>query len=76
MTFTDQLTAEDYSREFEGFSVIVDNGTLEHMRGVEIDFVSEDGGEARFVFNNLQPVAGASGCGTCGSSSAQGGGCG
>ena len=73
MTFTDQLTAEDNVREFDGFKVIVDSGTLAHMRGVEIDFVSHSDGDARFVFNNLQPVAGA-GCGTCGS--AQGGGCG
>ena len=73
MTFTDQLTADDNIREFDGFKVIVDSGTLEHMRGVEIDFVSSEGGDARFVFNNLPPMPGA-GCGTCGS--AQGGGCG
>lgn len=75
MTFTDQLTEEDNIREFDGFKVIVDNETLEYMRGVEIDFAGSDGEDARFVFNNLQPVAGG-GCGTCGSGSAQGGGCG
>jgi len=39
---------------------IVDNATLQYLQGVEIDFVGE-GSEARFVFNNLQPVGG--GCG-------------
>ena len=73
MTFTDQLTDDDNVREFDGFKVIVDNQTLEYMRGVEIDFAGADGEDARFVFNNLQPVTGG-GCGTCGS--AQGGGCG
>lgn len=65
MTFTDQLNAEDHVRGYDDFKVIVDPGTLEHIRGVEIDFVG-DGSDARFVFNNLQPAAG-SGCGTCGS---------
>ena len=60
MTFTDQLNDDDFVR------VIVDNGTLEHIRGVEIDFVDGGDGDARFVFNNLQP-AGGGGCGTCGS---------
>jgi iron-sulfur cluster insertion protein len=45
--------------------VIVDPATLEHIRGVEIDFVGEDN-DARFVFNNLAPQGGG-GCGTCGS---------
>jgi iron-sulfur cluster insertion protein len=66
MTFTDQLNADDSVREFEGVKVIVDSGTLEHIRGVEIDFVDGGDGDARFVFNNLQPVGGG-GCGTCGS---------
>ena len=65
MTFTDQLGAEDMVREYGGLKVIVDPATLEHIRGVEIDFVG-DGAEARFVFNNLAP-AGGGGCGTCGS---------
>lgn len=72
MTFTDQLSDEDKVREYEGFKLIVDGGTLEYLKGVEIDFVGEDGQDARFVFNNLQPVGG--GCGTCGSNT--GGGCG
>lgn len=68
MTFTDQLNAEDMVREYQGLKVIVDPATLEHIRGVEIDFIG-DGTEARFVFNNLVPSGG--GCGSCGS-----GGCG
>jgi iron-sulfur cluster insertion protein len=72
MTFTDQLNDDDNVREYEGVRLIVDAGTLEYIRGVEIDFVDAGDGDARFVFNNLQPVSGG-GCGTCGSS--QGGGC-
>ena len=72
MTFTDQLSGEDNVREYEGFKLIVDNGTLGYLKGVEIDFVGADGEDARFVFNNLQPMGG--GCGTCGSNT--GGGCG
>ncbi|RTZ76422.1 MAG: iron-sulfur cluster assembly accessory protein [Gammaproteobacteria bacterium] len=72
MTFTDQLTDEDNVREYEGFKLIVDSGTLQYLKGVEIDFVADDGQDARFVFNNLQPMGG--GCGTCGSNT--GGGCG
>lgn len=66
MTFTDQLNDDDQVREYEGVRVIVDPGTMEYIRGVEIDFVESDDGDARFVFNNLQPVGGG-GCGTCGS---------
>lgn len=66
MTFTDQLNDDDSVREYEGVRVIVDAATLEYIRGVEIDFVDAGDGDARFVFNNLQP-AGGSGCGTCGS---------
>lgn len=65
MTFTDQLNADDSVREYDGLKVIVDAATLDHIRGVEIDFVG-DGAEARFVFNNLAPQGGG-GCGTCGS---------
>lgn len=66
MTFTDQLSQDDNIREYDDFKVVVDAGTLEHIRGVEIDFI-DNNGDARFVFNNLQQQAG--GCGTCGSSS-------
>lgn len=69
MTFTDQLNQDDNVRDYSGFKLIVDGGTLDHLRGVEIDFVDGGNGEARFVFNNLQP-AGGGGCGTC---SSQGG---
>jgi iron-sulfur cluster insertion protein len=72
MTFTDQLDERDSVLECEGFNVIVDEDTMQHLHGVEIDFVDRGAGGASFVFNNLQPVGG-SGCGTCGS--AQGGGC-
>ena len=65
MTFTDQLNAEDSVKEYNGIKVIIDPATLDHIRGVEIDFVGE-GSEARFVFNNLTPQGGG-GCGTCGS---------
>lgn len=67
MTFTDQLNQDDSVREYEGVRVIVDAGTLEYIRGVEIDFVDAGDGDARFVFNNLQPTSGGGGCGTCGS---------
>jgi len=66
MTFTDQLNDDDNVREYDGVRVIVDAGTLEYIRGVEIDFVDAGDGDARFVFNNLQPASGG-GCGTCGS---------
>ena len=72
MTFTDTIDANDEVLECDGVRVIVDNATMGYLRGVEIDFVDRGGGNASFVFNNLQPMGGA-GCGTCGSS---GGGCG
>lgn len=72
MTFTDQLDGKDNVRVFDTFKVIVDAGTLEYLRGVEIDFMDRGDGNATFVFNNL-PSFGGGGCGTCGS---QGGGCG
>ena len=65
MTFTDQLSDE-------GFKLIVDSGTLQYLKGVEIDFVGDNDENARFVFNNLQPMGG--GCSSCGSNT--GGGCG
>ena len=72
MTFADAINGNDGVREFDGFKVIVDDGTLQYLRGVEIDFVDGDDGNATFVFNNLPPVGGGGGCGSCGSS---GGGC-
>jgi iron-sulfur cluster insertion protein len=72
MTFADAINGNDGVREFDGFKVIVDDGTLQYLRGVEIDFVDSGDGNATFVFNNLPPVGGGGGCGSCGSS---GGGC-
>jgi iron-sulfur cluster insertion protein len=71
MSFTDQLNSNDMVLACETFKVIVDDGTLEYLKGVEIDFVDRGNGDASFVFNNLKPVDGG-GCGTCGSA---GGGC-
>ncbi|MBK1642009.1 iron-sulfur cluster assembly accessory protein [Chromatium okenii] len=71
MTFTDAINDDDGVLEFDGFKVVVDEGTLEYLRGVEIDFVDRDDGNATFVFNNLPQAGG--GCSSCGSSS--GGGC-
>ena len=71
MTFSDSINDNDGVLQCSGFKVIVDDGTLEYLRGVEIDFIDRGDGNASFVFNNLQPVGGG-GCGTCGS----GGGCG
>ncbi len=71
MTFTDQIDGNDRVLEYDSFSVIVDNDTMQYLQGVEIDFIDRGDGAATFVFNNLQPTDG--GCGTCGSS--QGGGC-
>jgi iron-sulfur cluster insertion protein len=73
MTFADTINPNDGVRDFEGYKLVVDDGTLEFVRGVEIDFVDRGDGNATFVFNNL-PSSGA-GCGTCGSSSGSGGGC-
>lgn len=66
MTFTDILNPNDGIREFSGCKVVVDDGTLEHIRGVEIDFVDPGDGSATFVFNNLPAMGG--GCSSCGSS--------
>ena len=71
MTFSDAINDNDGVLDCDGFKVIVDDGTMQYLRGVEIDFVDRGDGNASFVFNNLQPVGG--GCGTCGS--AAGGGC-
>ena len=74
MTFTDVVNDNDGVLSFEGFKVIVDDATLEYLRGVEIDFVDNDDGNATFVFNNLPQMGG--GCSSCGSSSSSsGGGC-
>ncbi len=75
MTFTDRVDSEDGILECDGFKVIVDDGTMDYIRGVEIDFIDRGNGEASFVFNNLRPLqGGGGGCGSCGSGT--GGGCG
>lgn len=71
MTFTDRINGDDGVLDCDGFKVVVDDGTLPYLRGVEIDFVDRGDGQATFVFNNLPQMGG--GCGSCGSSS--GGGC-
>ncbi|WPL15867.1 Iron-sulfur cluster insertion protein ErpA [Thiorhodovibrio winogradskyi] len=71
MTFTDEINAQDGVRDFDSFKLVVDDGTLDYLRGVEIDFVDQGDGNATFVFNNLPSMGG--GCGSCGSSN--GGGC-
>ena len=73
MTFTDAIEDDDGVLAFEGFKVVIDDGTLDHLRGVEIDFVDRGNGNASFVFNNLPSFGGGGGCGSCGSG---GGGCG
>jgi iron-sulfur cluster insertion protein len=72
MTFSDSINQDDGVLECQGFKVIVDDGTMEYLRGVEIDFIDRGDGNASFVFNKLRPMGGG-GCGSCGSS---GGGCG
>lgn len=75
MTFTDQVNSNDCILACDGFDIIVDEITLEHLRGVEIDFIDREDGGASFVFNNLPQMSGGGGCGSCGSSRSQGGGC-
>lgn len=72
MSFTDQVNDNDGILECDGFKVIVDVGTMEYLRGVEIDFVDRGAEGASFVFNNLQPVGG--GCGSGGGGCGGGGG--
>lgn len=77
MNFTDQINAEqDGVLECDGFKVIVDHGTMQYLKGVEIDFVDQGDGNASFVFNNLPSFGGGGGCSSCGTSQGgQGGGC-
>ncbi|MBP6735579.1 MAG: iron-sulfur cluster assembly accessory protein [Chromatiaceae bacterium] len=72
MTFTDSINDNDGVLHCEGFNVVVDDGTLPYLRGVEIDFVDRGDGAATFVFNNLPSMGG--GCGSCGSGGGGGGG--
>lgn len=78
MTFAENLEDDDSVLNCEGFNVIVDSNTLQHIRGVEIDYVDQGNGNESFVFNNVKPVEaapGGSGCGGCSSGSGAGGGC-
>lgn len=70
MIFTDNVNDNDGVLAVGGFKVIVDEGTLQYLRGIEIDFVDRGDGNASFVFNNLPSMGG--GCGTCGSASSCG----
>jgi len=74
MTFSDSINTDDGVLDCDGFKVIIDDGTLEYLRGVEIDFVDRGDGNASFVFNNLPPMESGGGCGSGGCGS--GGGCG
>ena len=78
MTFADAIEDNDAVLGCTGFDVIVDSGTLQYLRGVEIDYVNHGAGNESFVFNNVpQPPEGVGGsaCGGCSSSSGAGGGC-
>jgi len=63
MTFTDSVNGNDGVLEVGGFKIIIDEGTLSYLHGLEIDFVDRGDGNASFVFNNLPGMGG--GCGTC-----------
>jgi iron-sulfur cluster insertion protein len=65
MTFAESVNDDDGVLDVGEFKVIVDGGTLQYLRGVEIDFIDRGDGNASFVFNNLPSMGG--GCGTCGS---------
>jgi iron-sulfur cluster insertion protein len=67
MTFTDAISESDGVRDYENYKLVVDDGTLGYLRGVEIDFVDRGDGQATFVFNNVPSAGG--GCGSCGSKS-------
>ncbi len=75
MTFATKFEENDSVLEGESFTIVIDAEALVILKGVEIDFVDTGVGGASFVFNNLAPAESASGCGTCPSSSSQGGGC-
>lgn len=72
MTFADKINDDDLYRDHEGFKLIIDTASIEHLRGAEVDFLDRGDGNLAFVFNNI-PKQDGGGCGTCGS---QGGGCG
>jgi len=69
MTFTDQIDETDNVLECEGFKVVIDNGAVPHLQGVEIDYVDRGDGTSVFKFNNVAPVKDESACGSCASAS-------
>jgi len=75
MTFATKIEDNDSVMEGEGYSILIDDNALNYLKGVEIDFVDNGVSGASFVFNNLPTPSGGGGCGSCGSSSAKGGGC-
>ncbi len=75
MSFTDRIDAgQDGVLQCTGFNLVVDDGAMQFLRGVEIDFIDRGDGNASFVFNNLPSSGGGGGCGSGGCGS--GGGCG
>jgi len=73
MTFAEGINDNDLVGEHGSVRVIVDDTTIGHLRGAEIDFIDRGDGNAAFVFNNIPQPSGGGGCssGGCGS----GGGC-
>ena len=71
MTFADKINDDDLCRDHEGFKLIIDTASIEHLRGAEVDFLDHGDGDLAFVFNNVpqQDDASSGGCGTCGSKS-------
>jgi iron-sulfur cluster insertion protein len=72
MTFANEINDNDLCRDHDGFKVIIDGESIEHLRGAEVDFIDRGDGNPAFVFNNI-PQQDGGGCGSCGS---KGGGCG
>lgn len=72
MTFAERIDDSDLVAEHGTVRLIVDAGTIGHLRGAEIDFIDRGDGNAAFVFNNIPQPAG----GGCSSGGCSGGGCG
>lgn len=67
MTFADAINPNDGVLDYGEVKIVIDYDSLEHLRGIEIDFVDGADGSASFVFNNL-PAREGGGCGSCSSS--------
>ena len=75
MTFTDRKTEYDKVLNSNGYIFYVDVVALNFLRGVEIDYATNDIG-GTFVFNNVFKATGGTGtCGACGAAVGAGGGC-